>query len=100
MALKHQFTYGLHNAISQKRASFITTAVRTSDPSLYAFVVLVLCTFYCLRRNLSRRKFVYMVFLVLEGCCHLGCDTMWLFKNQRFGGTYHLHRQGGDTFIL
>jgi hypothetical protein len=35
---KRQFTYGLHSAISQKMATFITTAVRTSNPTCISLV--------------------------------------------------------------
>jgi hypothetical protein len=36
LPLKHRLTYGLRDAISQKIATFITTAVRTSNPTSWA----------------------------------------------------------------
>jgi hypothetical protein len=44
---KRRFTYGLHSVISQKMATFVTTAVRTSNPSKsMENICLRLCTKY------------------------------------------------------
>jgi hypothetical protein len=78
---KRRFTYGLHGAISQKMATFISTGVRTTDP---ANKVPNYCMLYCVVpiTSLCWRYFSYMYpfhcFPHIPQNCSLECFNVFL----------------------
>jgi hypothetical protein len=76
--LKCQFTYGLHDAISQKIATFITTAVRASNPKWSNIVLEVLSTM-----KKTWPISIQFIFLMKQ---HFTCMEQWTSTTSNYWG--------------